>query len=271
LTKKRDWLTGLSKRLGKKVALLQYGVLPDTVEVILTTSTGWHGTSAPTGPLLGSTLDMDISDMQVALRDPKSEASAAGQRLYRRLVAPVEAWLKAEKITAIVLDLDGQLQYLPFAALHDGNRWLTERFILGRYSGPSVAEQQENRTWKIAGFGVSKPFGDFAALPGVKAELERIIRRDGDGLIGVFPGTIHLDDSFTERQLFAEIETGVSVLHIASHFRLSPGSDADSALLMGAGKMLSLREIRSSGLDLNRVDLVVGRSRFAEKAVRCAS
>jgi len=257
LTKKRGWLARLSKRLGKKVALLQYVVLPNTVEVILTTSTGWHGTSAPTGPLLGSTLDMDISDMQAALRDPKSEASAAGQRLYRRLVAPVEAWLKAEKITAIVLDLDGQLQYLPFAAMYDGNRWLTERFILGRYSELSVAEQQENRTWKIAGFGVSKPFGDFAALPGVKAELEQIIQRDNADVVGIFPGTVHLDESFTEGQLFAEIETGASVLHIASHFRLSPGSDADSALLLGGGKMLSLRDIRSSGLDLKRVDLLV--------------
>jgi len=45
------------------------------------------------------------------------------------------------------------------------------------------------------------------------------------------------------------------VLHIASHFRFVPGSDA-SFLLLGDGSHLTLRDIRARGLRFNHVDLL---------------
>ena len=69
----------------------------------------------------------------------------------------------------------------------------------------------------------------------------------------VLPGQMQLDERFTLAQLQSVLDN--PVLHIASHFRFVPGSDA-SFLLLGDGSHLTLRDVRARGLRFNRVDLL---------------
>jgi CHAT domain-containing protein len=69
----------------------------------------------------------------------------------------------------------------------------------------------------------------------------------------VLPGQMALDERFTLSQLQSVLDN--PVLHIASHFRFVPGSDA-SFLLLGDGSHLTLRDIRARGIRFNRVDLL---------------
>lgn len=50
----------------------------------------------------------------------------------------------------------------------------------------------------------------------------------------MIPGSICLDQAFTREALDQAIEKRYPVLHIASHFKLSPGNIEDSFLLLGA-------------------------------------
>jgi CHAT domain-containing protein len=93
--------------------------------------------------------------------------------------------------------------------------------------------------------GVSKSQGDrIPALPGVVDEMHGIIREEGSKS-GVRPGTIKLDEAFTQEAMLAELRNRNPVVHIASHFQFQPGNETRSALLLGDGKFLSLAQIKS--------------------------
>ena len=53
------------------------------------------------------------------------------QTLYRLLIAPLEPVLEAEAPTTLIIVPDGPLRTIPFAVLHDGSRFLVERYALG--------------------------------------------------------------------------------------------------------------------------------------------
>jgi CHAT domain-containing protein len=94
---------------------------------------------------------------------------------------------------------------------------------------------------------VTKAQGEqIPALPGVLDELRGIIREDGaDKQSGVLPGTVKLDEAFTQGAMLAGLRQRPSLVHIASHFRFEPGNETNSALLLGDGSFLSLAQIKS--------------------------
>jgi CHAT domain-containing protein len=93
--------------------------------------------------------------------------------------------------------------------------------------------------------GVSKARSEgIPALPGVVEEMHGIIREAGSNT-GVLPGTIKLDEAFTQEVMLTELRKRNPVVHIASHFQFSPGNETSSALLLGDGKFLSMAQIKS--------------------------
>jgi CHAT domain-containing protein len=56
---------------------------------------------------------------------------ASGQQLYQWLVKPLESELQARNITNLVFLVDVGLRSLPFAALHDGKKFLVETYSVG--------------------------------------------------------------------------------------------------------------------------------------------
>src|SRR5207253_9531978 len=99
------------------------------------------------------------------------------------------------------------------------------------------------------GLGVTKAHGErIPALPGVLDEMHGIIREEGraEGASkGVLPGTIKLDEAFTQEAMLSGLRQRPSVVHVASHFHSQPGNETNSALLLGDGSFLSLAQIKS--------------------------
>jgi len=111
--------------------------------------------------------------------------------------------------------------------------------------------------WKVAGLGITRKIGEFAPLPSVQQELDGIIyvgSRKAQG--GVLPGDIYLDKDFTQARLHDVLDRDYPVLHIASHFVFIPGTEAQSFLLLGDGKQLSLAELRTGGWKFGSVDMM---------------
>ncbi|MFN3971984.1 MAG: CHAT domain-containing protein [Gemmobacter sp.] len=187
-----------------------------------------------------------------ALEEVSPEADNHLQGLYQVLFAPVAQDLADSGTEVVMLNLDGFLRYVPFAALHDGQGYLVERFALAIYT-PAVPTQflAAARTPEAtAGFGVTAAHPGFSALPGVRAELDAIFG-------GVLAGETVLDAGFDERSLRRSLLRKPSVLHIASHFNLMPGREDDSFLLLGDGSHLALSRIRSTrALRFQEVDLL---------------
>ena len=109
--------------------------------------------------------------------------------------------------------------------------------------------------WRVAGLGTSKAHPGYRALDAVPRELNGIVRGP-ESPTGVLPGDVYLDPKFTLEALYRSAAGDCSILHIATHFDLKPGDDSQSSLLLGTGRLLSLRDLRKAGLHLRHVDLV---------------
>jgi CHAT domain-containing protein len=245
-------LQNLLKGIGQDAVLLQYYITDDKVGMLLTT----QGVQlARSTQVSAKELNRQIAEFRRLLRDPKSDTLKASQALYQLLVAPVAQDLEQAGAKTVMLSLDGALRYLPFAALHDGQRYLMQRWNLPMYTSVTRNRLRDAVTpqWQAAGLGVTRSLGEFAALPAVKAEMRSIIKTAGSG---VLPGEVHLDEAFTAQRFKDVSQRPFQLLHVASHFRFSPGTEVNSFLLLGDGQQLTLGDIRTQNYRFDNVDLL---------------
>lgn len=242
----------LLKALGDDVALLQYYVTDKRVGMLLTTS----GIQiARSSEIESKELNRLISELRRFLQDPKSNPVKSAQRLYNILMAPIAKDLDDAKIKTVMLSLDGALRYLPFAALHDGEQYLIQRWNLPMYTSVTRAKLRDSVStqWQAAGLGVTKAWPEFAPLAGVKSEIASIVKTTSGGLM---PGEIYLDEAFTATQLKEVSQRKFPLMHVASHFRFSPGTEVNSFLLLGDGQRLTIGDIRTQNYRFDNVDLL---------------
>jgi CHAT domain-containing protein len=231
--------------MGEGVVLLHYVPLPERMHIILTTRDVQLAREVNIGE---ESLNQKIAKLREVLQDRRRDPRPLAQELYGLLLKPVAADLEQVGAKMVMLSLNGSLRYLPFAALYDGKRYVVERYALALYTDAAAANLKERapvqvRVW---GLGLTQARPGFNALPNVKEELE--------GIIGAVPGQAYMDEAFTAAKLHEGLERAYPVLHIASHFRFTPGTEQDSYLVLGDGSHLTLAQVRHeyrfSGVDL---------------------
>ena len=196
-------------------------------------------------------------DALVAIEARSADTTDKLKALYDVVVRLVAQDLKEAGVEVVMLNLDGFLRYLPFAALYDGERYFVEDYAVALYT-PSVPTQfrrGDRLAAKSAGFGVTAAHPGFSPLPGVKREIERIFA--GEDNTGILEGPAEFDDAFSEKSLRLTLLKKPEILHIASHFNLMPGQIDNSFLLLGDGAHLPLSDIRNKrALSFKGIDLV---------------
>lgn len=209
-------------------------------------------------PVARAALEEQVRALRAALQNPRSDAVAPARALYELLFARLEPALQAAQASTLMLSLDGQLRYLPFASLHDGRGWLAERYAIGLYTtaAPAALAAAPAPRWRVAAFGSSAGGAGLAPLPAVRGELEGVVGDPAAGSRGVLPGTIRLDRGFTAAALRGALREKFNVVHIASHFAFQPGDPNESFLLLGDGGRLTLAELAAPEYRFDRVDLV---------------
>lgn len=217
-----------------------------------------RGRRASRADVTSAALDERIRAYRHVLQDARLDAVVPARELYELLVAPVAETLRDAKATTLMLALDGQLRYLPFAALHDGQGWLAERYAIDLYTTatPAALTAVPAPKWRAAAFGSTTGGAGFSALPSVKLELEGIVRDPALHTDGVLPGMIRLDRNFTAAALRSALRERQNVVHIASHFAFREGDPGASFLLLGDGDRLSLAQLNGADYRFDRVDLV---------------
>ena len=226
--------------LGEGAVLIHYLIMDDRVYILLTTP---DTQLARHSDIKKKDLNSKISALRDALTNPTADPRPLAKELYSILIAPIQQELKQAKALTIMLSLDGTLRYLPFAALYDGKEYLIQQYRTVMYAEVSKDKiaLPVKPTWKVAAMGVSDKVSDaFTALPSVIGELNGIVK-NGDQ--GVIPGEIHLNAAFTAKTLLQSSSRN-PVMHIASHFKFSPGTEMDSFLLLGDGSRLTLDMVR---------------------------
>jgi CHAT domain-containing protein/tetratricopeptide (TPR) repeat protein len=239
-------------KLGAGSVLVQYVLSETRINIILTTAATQIARSVDVPQ---KDLNQKIDFFRVALRNPAISALPMGQELYKLLLAPIEQELNSASARTLMLSLDGVLRYIPAAALHDGKRYLAERYDLALYT--EVTRDNLNHRpgsdVSIAGLGLTRQIEKFDPLPEVKAELNAIVRNGNQGLI---KGELHFDEQFNLVNIKQALRHKHPLMHLASHFVFRPGNESTSFLLLGDGDRLTLSRIRQENLDFTHVDLV---------------
>ena len=251
-----DQLRATLTSLGHGAALLSYIVTDTRVRIILTTPKVLLARQAE---IPAKELNRKIAAFRRVLQNPALDPRPQAQALYQLLIAPVADDLKQANAQTLMLSLDGSLRYLPMGALHDGEAYLAERYPLAMYTEVAKDKLREKpgAHWKAAGFGITRKIGEFAPLPSVRQEMDGIIYTGSPKATGgVLPGDIYLDEAFTQRRLHDALTLAYPVMHIASHFQFIPGTEAQSFLLLGDGKQLTLAELRTGGWEFGSVDMI---------------
>ncbi len=211
-------------------AILYPILLDDRAEMLLTLPSGLSRATAPVGR---AELTKAARSLRIGLQDPASSAwQRPARRLYEWLVAPIEAELAAAGIDTLVFVPDGALRSIPMGALHDGKRFLIERYAVAITPGLTLTDPRplDRENLRVFLSGISQSVDGFPPLPAVPDELTRI-QQELNG------GEQLLDEVFTlERTEQTLREQDFNVVHIATHGQFQQQVD-DSFLLAWDGRL----------------------------------
>ncbi|GIZ51743.1 CHAT domain-containing protein [Noviherbaspirillum aridicola] len=198
-------------------------------------------------------LDEDIRRFRELVDQMDPQAATLARKLYDSLLRPLEGPLAKSQRLLIVPH--GALHYLPFSALHDGRKYLLERYALRALPSASVLKYLRKGKPGIARqmLVLGNPdLGDPKLdLPSAQVEAEKIAQRAGQA-------RLLMRQHASESALKAD---GVRypALHIASHGIFNARRPLDSHLLLARdgdndGK-LTVSELYGLRLDADLVTL----------------
>ncbi|MGF1478516.1 MAG: CHAT domain-containing protein [Cyanophyceae cyanobacterium] len=144
------------------------------------------------------------------------------QQLYDWLIRPGEAFLT--NTDTLVFILDGFLRNLPMAVLHDGERYLVEKYSIALTPGLRLLEsgEFELEQLNVLTGGLTAARQGFASLPSVGEEIQRIT--------DLVDAQVLLNQDFTRANFHNQIQGQPAVVHLATHGQFS--SEAEETFLL---------------------------------------
>ena len=231
-------------------------ILPDRLELVLVTANSPPIHRPVT--INSADLNREISEFLTALKTPSDNGKAPASKLYNRLIKPIENELAQAGAKTIIYAPDGQLRYIPLAALYDGKQWLVERFRINNITAASltnITAQPQTEPRVLAGaftkgrytVGLGNRQMTFKGLSYAEDEIA--------GLAAAIPQTTQLlNKEFSPEATIPQMNQ-YSIVHLATHAAFLLGEPEDSYILFGDGKLVTLKDVQK--WSLKNVDLVV--------------
>ena len=250
-----EHLTEISQQIGIKPAVIWAIPRPKFLQLLLIT---------PNNRLVMEemrsadrlTLNRIVTQFTDAIADRQSTRYLPpAKQLYKWIFAPFESYLQAENIDTILLCTGPKLRSLPFAALHDGEKFAIEKYNLARIPAFNLsdtsyeANSQAQEDKRVLAMGASE-FEDQPALPGVAVELDIITPQ-------LWAGRKILNQDFTLENLQSAHQQGnYDIIHLATHSEFRSGSP-DNSYIQFSDRPLGLDRFASLNLGDPPVDLLV--------------
>ena len=252
----QDLQASLSK-LGQNSALFYPLVTDNQLELVIFTR------NAPPihrrVPVSKNELEQTVAQFRTQMNDRSDAIRQTAQQLYTWLIEPINTDLERANIQTLIYAPDGQMRYVPLAALYDGNQWLVEQYQLNYITALSLTDldSQSFQQPRILAGAFTDPTGQvqvdqqnfsFRAIPAARKEVEALAQ--------TFTGTkTLLGPDFTRKALTTEQLNQYNIVHLATHGQLVSGNPEESFILLNNKEHISLREIKD--WQLPNVGLVV--------------
>ena len=249
----RVTLQQIATQTGKKAAVIYMVPTPKQLELLLVTPAA-QPTQKHVSEIDRQTLLAAVNQFRAEVSDPRKVNTtsylASAQQLYQWLIAPLETELKAQKIEMLLFCVGAGLRSVPFAALHDGQQFLVEKYSMSLIPGFSLTDTDYTDIQKarVLAMGASQ-FKALSPLPAVPTELSAIVQRQG--------GTRFLDSQFTVDNLQIQRQQELyQIIHLATHAEFLPGAASNSYLQFWDTE-LPLDQLRKLQLNSPIVNLLV--------------
>lgn len=185
-----------------------------------------------------------------SLKRNNKDYLATSRTLYNALIAPIDDYLTANQIDSLILSVGQGLRSLPFAALHDGDRYLIQKYSLAMIPSFTTIDSSYMplRQSPVLAMG-AETFPELDPLPGAGLEVQAIA--------DITTGTGLLNEQFTVNNLTSSRQTNYfPIVHMATHAQFNSGKPKDSSIYLW-NDALKLNEMGQLQLDNPQVDLLV--------------
>jgi CHAT domain-containing protein len=229
-----------SKSLSDPKAVIIYSVVLDRHTEIILRSPNGNQLKRYTVKIAARDLQAEVDRLRQLLENQATEEYLpAAQKVYDLLIRPLENDLVAIKPETLVFIQDGELRKLPMAALHDGQKFLIEKYAIATTPSleltalPALTPNHTQSRALILGVTAASP--PFAALPNVAMETSQVQK--------IMGGTTFIDAEFTLERLTQHLRNEeYRILHIATHGKFG-ASSADTFLVGGGNTRISITEL----------------------------
>jgi CHAT domain-containing protein len=184
-------------------------------------------------------LSETIAQLQSTVTRPERRTAylSPAQQLYTWLVAPVESVLEEENIDTLLLCVGEGLRTFPFAALHEGEQFIVEKYNVALIPAFKLitTTYKDVRDAQVLAMGASQ-FSQLSPLPAVPVELNLITPT-------LWQGETFLERDFTVKNLETQRQRyPFEIVHLATHAEFNPGSPTNS-FIQFADSQLNLLEM----------------------------
>lgn len=185
-----------------------------------------------------------LSRLNLTLTQSNSrEILPLAQQVYDWIIQPLASDLEVAEIKTLVFVLDNPLQNIPMAVLHDGERYLVEKYALALTPGLQLLDPKPLTNFQLEAItgGISEirsdftPHQNFGDLPKVPEELQTIRQ------VGLAKSSL-LNSEFTKQALKQSIvASGSPIVHLATHANFS--SKAEDTFILSWDGQINIQDL----------------------------
>ncbi|HEY9849513.1 MAG TPA: CHAT domain-containing protein, partial [Leptolyngbyaceae cyanobacterium] len=247
-------LKQIASKSGKQPAILYVFVQPKQLDLILVTPAGksiYRSVTETNSEVLRKVVTMFRKEVTNPLRRNTTSYLNPAQKLYQWLIAPIESELQSQKIDTLAFSLDAGLRTIPLAALHDGQKFLIQKYSIGLIPSINLIDTsyEDVRKFEILAMGADT-FPQLESLPAVPLELSTIAQH-------IWKGKFFLNEEFTPANLRNQrSKNAFRIVHLATHGEFQPGQPNNSYIHFWNSR-LSLDRLRQIDWNSPPVELLV--------------
>lgn len=231
-----------------RTAVIYPILLEDRTEILLSLQGGLKRFTIPANR---TTVTQEVRQFRRRMENRMTqEYLPHAQTLYQWLIRPLQATLESQKIDTLVIVPDESLRTIPMAALHDGKKFLIEKYAIANTPGLNLTDPKPLATEsvEVLANGLTESVQGFPPLPFVASELQSIQK--------IYGGQVLQDSQFLLSNIQNELtQKPYTIVHIASHGQFK--SKASETFVLTFDKKLTM----------DKLEQFLGLSRFRDKPV----
>jgi len=243
-----------------KTALVYFNIFADRLEILVIPANGQEIRKIvnnigknKSDATVKEQIDGAVVELLNAIRDPSSEDYLpAAQSLYDWLIRPIESDLESAEIKTLVFVMDGSLRSIPISVLHDGKKFLVQKYAVATVPSMSLVNLQlrDRRRNSILAMGLTEKMQGFSEIPNVGIEVNTIASQ-------ILEGKSFLNQSFTlENLIKQQQQKNYGIVHLATHAQFL-SSTADGAFIQMWNERLSLDRLRTIEFGQEPIEMLV--------------